>query len=580
MTYKNEKVYFFIFLFVSFLEKLLHNIIMKKQIAFSLLLCMSAITLTGCDFFDILFGSSSDIPSILPISIDGDGSTTKQTLNYTMKDYVDRSVYNIAVTPSVGNPKILVVPIAFKDSSDFIDESDKQLISSQLEKAIFGSNSDIGWHSVSSFYLEESYGKCNITGEVAPWYTSNYTYDQINSSDKSATVVNEAVNHWKMKNPNKIQSYDSNSDGYLDGVIAIYGGPNYSTGDLSGHPSNSNMWAYTSWTKNSKNRNNPNVKNYIWASYDFMYIDTTHVSIDTHTYIHETGHLFGLDDYYDYNQGSRYDRKNRYNWAGGFSMQDYNVGGHDPYSKLLLNWVNPYVPTNSSTITLKPFESSGDLILLTNNYSSSCFDEYFLLEYYTPTGVNELDTRYSYNGAYPSGVTTSGIRLWHVDARLARINTSSQVTEGNYSYYTDYVLTTNFNEGGLYVIGPTNTSYSTKPNTNNGYCSSIKDLLNVRLLDLVRKNDVTSSERGALLENSHLFTRGSSFNISNYNRSSRTNGGYFKEERISYFETRVTMNDGSSFDNWTIYFGDMNSEGATITLVNSNDQPNNNNSDE
>ena len=60
---------------------------------------------------------------------------------------------------------------------------------------------------------------------------------------------------------------------------------------------------------------------------------------------------------------------NSYTFAGAFSMQDHNVGGHDPFSMMALGWVDPYVPTESSTITLQPFESSGDVILLSPNFS-------------------------------------------------------------------------------------------------------------------------------------------------------------------------------------------------------------------
>ena len=73
-------------------------------------------------------------------------------------------------------------------------------------------------------------------------------------------------------------------------------------------------------------------------------------------------------------------------------MQDYNVGGHDPFSSYALGWGKAYIPAESMTINLKPFATSGEMILLTPNFNkyNSPFDEYILLEYYTPTGLNQL----------------------------------------------------------------------------------------------------------------------------------------------------------------------------------------------
>ena len=130
------------------------------------------------------------------------------------------------------------------------------------------------------------------------------------------------------------------------------------------------------------------------------------------------GHVFGLEDYYDYS--------GQYNPAAGFSMQDNNVGGHDPFSSYALGWGKAYIPTETTTIDLKPFSETGEMILLdpTPNANNSPFDEYLLLEYYTPTGLNKFDSDYKYGNRYPQGPKDSGIRLWHVDARLAQYHYS------------------------------------------------------------------------------------------------------------------------------------------------------------
>ena len=160
--------------------------------------------------------------------------------------------------------------------------------------------------------------------------------------------------------------------------MLIYGAPDYGSLD---DDSRSNLWAYCFWIQDQsvKSVSSPGANVFFWASYDFMYSsskayqrtgksnygggDTTYCSLDTHTYIHEMGHVFGLEDYYDYS--------GQYNPAAGFSMQDNNVGSHDPFSSYALGWGKAYIPTETTTINLKPFQDSGEMILLSPNPDSN-----------------------------------------------------------------------------------------------------------------------------------------------------------------------------------------------------------------
>ena len=531
-----------------------------KKIGLTLLIT-STLALSACTMIDFVRRSdnpffpseqSSTTPSsvddgrvesIEPASIEGDGSKDKQHLRYTMKQFNEHSAYDVDVMPSVGNPKILVIPIWFRDSSDFIYENDKEAIREEINKSIFGTNEETGWYSVKSYYYAESYGACNIEGSVTNWYHTNYSYDDITSSSMTRNLVERAVDDWKNLNPDLVKEYDTDHNGYIDGVIAIYGGPNSSNLRGFGHRENENMWAYTTWSSKAKDIESPNVKAFMWASYDFMYSDTRYVNIDTHTYIHETGHLFGLEDYYDYNDVGY--------WAGRFSMQDCNVGGHDPYSMLLLDWAHPYVPTESCTITLNSFESSGDIILLTPEYTGSAFDEYILIELYTDTGVNELDARHSYKRSYPSGPTYPGIRIWHIDSRLI-------YRQGN-----DYTITTQIDNNHSYYIGPSNT-VRVAGSEENSRCSKLSSLEPYRQLELVRCGDYYHRSYKSSLKDQDLFYRDSTFDISRY---------YFNYFNNSSANNPI-LNNGKTLD-WTVTvdsivcnsYWDHTNAVATLTLT-------------
>jgi hypothetical protein len=122
------------------------------------------------------------------------------------------------------------------------------------------------------------------------------------------------------------------------------------------------------------------------------------------TYIHETGHLLGLEDYYDYDEtvGAR-------GGLGGADMMDYNAGDHNSFSKMVLGWVNPYL-INGDTVTvdLKSCSETGEVILIPIKWEQNIFTEYYLIEFYTPTSLNSENDY----------LTTSGIRILHVIASI------------------------------------------------------------------------------------------------------------------------------------------------------------------
>lgn len=512
---------------------------MKKRL-FALFGIIGSLALSGCSFFDIITSDSSTDTSYTP----WEGG--KQALTYTQKDLTNNNYYtNYDTMPASGRPKLLVVPIAFTNTSDFLTETDKASIKTDLEKLAFGTNEDTGWYSINSFYQAESYGKCIIEGEVADWYNCGYAYGSVNTSDLTASIVKAAVNDWKSKNPSKVRDFDSDGNGYLDGILAVYGCPNYkNTAALDGHKVSDNMWAYTSWMEDGPSTTNPTPNVFIWASYDFMDTDNTEgMTIDGHTYIHEMGHVLGLDDYYDYASDSEV-------WAGGFSMQDYNVGGHDPYSILCYGWADPYVPTSSSSITIKPFESSGDVILLSPDFSSnSAFDEYILIELYTPTGVNKRDSTYQYASKYPVGPDKAGIRVWHIDARLLKLTESTRRGKPVTSYT---IVNTIDPDEGSYLVGCTNTTYiQGDPKGTNKYCSLVSELRDYKLVELIRRGDYMANKTDEYLSNNFLFKAGDTFSLKQYS---------------GYFKNATKLNDGRRF-NWSIRIDSVSNTSATISVI-------------
>ncbi len=372
------------------------------------------------------------------------GTLEATKMAYTYSDVQANNVYDLDNAPSLDEGKLLVIPVWFTDSSNYIAASKKETVREDIRKAYFGTTKDTGWHSVKSFYEEESKGRLSLEGTVSNWYEPGKAVSAFRSvrdgGDATVELVNEAADWYFTQNPSESRKdYDRDGNGYLDGVMLIYAAPDYSSlGKDSDSEYNQygNLWAYCYWVQDEeeKDLNNPGANVFFWASYDFMYDSSTassrtgkssyglgnnsHMDPDAHTFIHEMGHVFGLDDYYDYGP-------NAYSPAAGFSMQDFNIGGHDAFSTVALGWADPYIPTDSIMLEIGAFQTTHETILLTPEWNSvdSPFDEYLLLELFTPTGLNELDCTYAYDAPrYPKGPSATGVRLWHVDARLHAAN--------------------------------------------------------------------------------------------------------------------------------------------------------------
>ena len=403
----------------------------------------------------------------------------ENNINHTYHDLgLDSDYYLWHYLPSIGEVNILVIPVTIKG----YEKNANVIVKSDIEKTFFGKSTDTYWESVSSFYYKSSYGKLSIKGTVTDWMGPvSTTIDKMTNEIKidSEDVVQSTSNFLKEKGINTLD-YDSDFDGFIDLVWYVYSAPNY---DNDGSLSN-DFWAFTtSSDSNVANTVSPTINNYCWASYDFMYAweksSLIHMNdgVDAHTYIHETGHALGLDDYYNADLDISSDDDS----VQKVDMMSANVGDHNAFSKLALGWVNPYIVYGNSEIILKDFESTGECVVLPLSlWDSNAFGEYLIFEYYTPTLLNLKDKNgYENNLSTPSG---SGIKVYHVDARLAYENNEDKIDPITGEYprtfldkYSDFKKDLG---SGLFVAYSNTPSYATvktKKGESEKYLISIVD---------------------------------------------------------------------------------------------------------
>ena len=259
------------------------------------------IGLSSCTIFDLLPGGGSSAGN--PDDSRSIGSSDLNTENVLPFSLRDMSLsLQCDVLPATGDLNLLVLPIEFTDSP-----FTKQTLT-DLEIALNGTPEETGyWESVSSFYEKSSFGKSRLHYEIAPIYKTGQTQKALWSShvsktyngytsDNAAGVIGDAYNDYIAKQGNNsTMKFDSDQNGWIDGVVAIYSGHNCTNMRETYDMDAMFYWAYTYWTVGAyeeswtqPNRACPTPNLYIWMSYDFFYEATSSPKVDAHTLIHET----------------------------------------------------------------------------------------------------------------------------------------------------------------------------------------------------------------------------------------------------------------------------------------------------
>ena len=551
----------------------------KNHLARVAVILAGALSLASCDlgaFFHILgsltptTGNMDDPREHLSINLDyhdGENYAVTET-RYKYEDIHD-STRNYPC-PSYGNVKLLVIPVKIQ-GFESVATTDNL---SRIQNAFFGESEKTGWESVSTFYKKSSYGALNITGVVPDqWYDSGLTTTQIehleakpgaanaSSFDRTWNILEDAVSWYKETYHDDCDDFDIDKDGYIDGVWLVYGAPD--------HKNRSGLdeklwWAYNfkDYSATTPVPGNPVAYSYCWASYDFMdaggYEPVGGLnSVDAHTYIHETGHLMGLEDYY---VASCKAGELNYGPMGGLDMMDYNIIDHNAWSKYAYGWIKPYVVSGSCEITLKKSCTAGEAIILptSKSFNDSAFDEFIMMEYYTPDLLNYQDSFVGY-GDYPHGFTENGVRIYHVDARLATM--LKNTVDGDYDEDFDA-------QNEVAIVAHSNSSGYNQKNADKylEHASLSSNFVRYRLIqemDCTHKRNFDTSkqtvggrELGVFADNTTLFQDGDTFSYELYKESfpNYVNGG------------SKTMNDGGTLP-WTVSFSESNGDSIKVTIT-------------
>ncbi|MCQ3034622.1 MAG: hypothetical protein MJ248_00100 [Bacilli bacterium] len=494
-------------------------------------------------------------------------------IKYTYNDLNGLLAETESVCPSVGDVNLLVIPVHIPGSEKY--KTDK--VKHDIETMFFSTDSDeMATPSLKEYYYQSSFGKLNFDGVVTDWF--DITEHLGIESDKyiayrtfGSIILPKAV-EWAVRTQDiNLKDFDRNNDGNIDGVWLVYDHLNVinqmdfdyrkSPETFDYYSYNQTFYKFTNWDyTTSPNLKNPTTSGYSVASFDMMYSsyanrdaddfiideDFSNDKLDSHSFVHETGHLLGLRDYISSSSSSSHP-------AGGFTMMDGEVGDFDSYSKLLLGWVTPYVVYGSSEILI-PTATSSDhgVIVVPNNfneissmierqisqgtidqfrYSFNPFSEYLLIDLYSPDGLNAIDVFGSKDGKFVhesvDGVSETGVRIYHIDSRIFKVRVVNYEGGSTLSYTKGYVWDGNplsYDESLLMPISNSKTE-------NSDYNLPI-DFDFFEQIRLVEASGINTFDKDGVMTSRSLFTNTTSgFDIDNF--------GY------QFFNAKYTFNSGN-----------------------------------
>lgn len=478
---------------------------------------------------------------------------------------------NKSVMPSLGDANLLVIPVHLPGGNEY--KTDK--VKSDIEKVFFGDKDDssLGFKSVKQYYSEASYGKFNLSGTVTDWFDATTLVSNVKdiTSGTEGTIVNKilrgAVDWAGSSQGINLKDFDNNEDGNIDGVYLVYDHLDWTTENYIQHESNPQFdsstlnqafWNFTYWDFYSESKNDePTTSGFSWSSFDMMYTsycernkndtpdlsDLSKIKLDSHTFIHEFGHLLGLDDYYSSSDSS-------YHPAGESTMMDQNIGDLDSYSKMLLGWVTPYVVYGTSEITITNVSknSGNSVIVIPSNYAEisqsvedaikgnridkfrytfNPFSEYLMIDLYTPDGNNEQDTYGPYVFDRSAMANKVGVRIYHIDSRIFKCKVVDYMGGQKLAYVDGYVWDGQMLQDDEAILMPISNNMSESKNFQLPQSFDYFD--QIRLLE---SSGINTFDKNGMMTNQTLYySESKPFDIMSY--------GY------QFFNGRYTYDDGN-----------------------------------
>lgn len=296
--------------------------------------------------------------------------------------------------PTEGKHRLLILLVNFADTQTTYTQHD-------FEEMMNGKDYG-GYGSFRDYYLNESYGKLDITTTVTRWITLPYS-KTLYGSDGAIQMISDALE--AIDGEIDLNDFDNDGDGILDGLAVIHQGPGQ---EITG--SASDIWSHSS-TITGMEFDGVQVRRYTMEP---ELLGTTGRMSTIGVICHEFGHNLGSPDFYDtdYSEsGGEYCGTGRWDllgsgaWNGDLGDTPAPINA---WQKIQMGWITPTLLDTACRVDA--MESAGSAPVA-YRMETTVPGEYFILE-----------NRQQHDNAFHASVPGSGMIIYHVDEQILRDN--------------------------------------------------------------------------------------------------------------------------------------------------------------
>lgn len=333
-----------------------------------------------------------------------------------------------------GKAHVLALRVSFPDQTFAVGdtlEALQALIGPRSEnEAAPKSAGPFPYENLHDYYQRASYGKLSITGEAFDYQAQ---YERAYYATNIGSLFSEALAY--LDEQTDLGRFDANGDGRIDAVYLHFAGPDTGWGSV---------WWSNEQVFGAETATYANGAVRLWNGVALA--NPCDQAWAAQTIIHETGHVLGLPDFYDYL--SQKDGATSRTGILTFDMMMQNQGDHNGFSKWMLGWLpeskvtrvfanedgidvkrdgqvvehvdaapdgNSSIEEALSAFTSDKLEETGGIIVVSNeDKGTGMFSSYYLLQY------DQFASNQSvyYESGGQSTPIPSGFRLFRVQADI------------------------------------------------------------------------------------------------------------------------------------------------------------------
>ena len=269
-------------------------------------------------------------------------------------------------TPVIGKKKVLCVLVDFSDKNFSKTKKDFEELMNKPNYNVDGAKG-----SVRDFYLENSYGKLDLTTEVVGPFTLSHSASDFVNKKKGLELADEVVSEMFDKDFD-FKKYAV--DGKLELFYIIYAG---NDNDIGGFKSNLDSPVIHDGVE---------IFSYACSSELRDNSDITRIGV----ICHELGHLLGAPDYYDTQKADDIHFCGTGKWdlmaAGSHNNEGITPAHFNIYQKIRFGWVVPKIINSKIQVEDMPNSAENPIVY---KLPTPVAGEYYLLENRQQVGFDE-----------------------------------------------------------------------------------------------------------------------------------------------------------------------------------------------